>query len=81
AYYISLSSSISRPSFLSGAASWQANRSAKVKMNPGAQACVLALDPHVSSAVSLQGSTNVSMSSCVIAANSDASDAVSRGGS
>lgn len=80
-YYISLSSSLSRPSFLSDAAAWNANRSAKVKMDPGAQACVLALDPHVSSAVSLQGSTNVSMSGCVIAANSDASDAVSRGGS
>ena len=81
AYYISLSSSISRPGFISGSASWQAHRSASVKIDPGAQACVLALDPHVSSAVSLQGSTNVSMSSCVIASNSDASDSVSRGGS
>ncbi|TPK66639.1 pilus assembly protein [Mesorhizobium sp. B2-4-19] len=81
AYYISLSSSINRPSFINGAAPWPAHRSATVKMNPGAQACVLALDPHASAAVSLQGSTDVSMSSCVIAANSDAPDAVSRGGS
>ena len=81
AYYISLSSSINRPSFINGAAPWPAHRSATVKMNPGAQACVLALDPHASAAISLQGSTDVSMSSCVIAANSDASDAVSRGGS
>ena len=81
AYYISLSSNISHPSFVSGAASWQANRSASVKLEPGAQACVLALDPQASAAVSLQGSTNVSMSGCVIAANSNASDAVSRGGS
>ena len=81
AYYISVSSSISRPSFINGAAPWPAHRSATVKMNPGAQACVLALDPHASAAVSLQGSTDVSMSSCVIAANSDAPDAASLGGS
>ncbi|MFK0692704.1 TadE/TadG family type IV pilus assembly protein [Mesorhizobium sp. IMUNJ 23033] len=81
AYYISLSSSISRPGFISGSASWQAHRSASVKIEPGAQACVLALDPHASAAVNLQGSTNVSMSSCVIASNSDASDSVNRGGS
>ncbi|CAN7687369.1 TadE/TadG family type IV pilus assembly protein [Mesorhizobium sp. LjNodule214] len=81
AYYISLSSNISRPGFISGSASWQAHRSASVKIEPGAQACVLALDPHASAAVNLQGSTNVSMSSCVIASNSDASDSVNRGGS
>ena len=81
AYYISLSSSIGRPSFISSSASWQAHRSASIKITPGAQACVLALDPQASAAVSLQGSTNVSMSGCVIAANSDASDAVNRGGS
>ncbi|RUT98404.1 pilus assembly protein [Mesorhizobium sp. USDA-HM6] len=81
AYYISLSSSIGRPAFVSGARAWQAARSAAVEVKPGAQACVLALDPHASSAVSLQGSTNVAMAGCVIAANSDASGAVSRGGS
>ncbi|KUM27716.1 hypothetical protein AU467_15050 [Mesorhizobium loti] len=81
AYTISLSSSISRPAFVSGAPAWQATRSASIKVKPGAQACVLALDPHVSSAVSLQGSTNVKMNGCVIAANSDAAGAVSRGGS
>jgi hypothetical protein len=81
AYFISLSSSISRPSFIGDSAPWQAYRSASVKIKPGAQACVLALDPHASAAVNLQGSTNVSMDSCVIAANSDASDSVNRGGS
>lgn len=81
AYFISLSSSISRPSFIGGSAPWQAYRSASVKIKPGAQACVLALDPHASAAVSLQGSTNVAMDGCVIAANSDASDSVNRGGS
>ncbi|AZO30986.1 TadE/TadG family type IV pilus assembly protein [Mesorhizobium sp. M1B.F.Ca.ET.045.04.1.1] len=81
AYYISLSSSISRPAFVSGAPAWQATRSAAIEVKPGAQACVLALDPHADDAVSLQGSTNVAMNGCVIAANSDAADAVSRGGS
>ncbi|MDX8466076.1 pilus assembly protein TadG-related protein [Mesorhizobium sp. VK23B] len=81
AYTISLSSSINRPAFVSGAPTWQAIRSASVEVKPGAQACVLALDPHVGSAVNLQGSTNVAMNGCVIAANSDAAAAVNRGGS
>lgn len=81
AYTISLSSSINRPSFVSGAPAWQAIRSASVKVKPGAEACVLALDPHADDAVSLQGSTNVAMNGCVIASNSDAADAVNRGGS
>lgn len=81
AYVISLSSSISRPAFVSGAPAWQATRSASVKVKPGAQACVLALDPHADDAVNLQGSTDVAMNGCVIAANSDAADAVNRGGS
>ncbi|TIO39038.1 MAG: pilus assembly protein, partial [Mesorhizobium sp.] len=80
-YTIALSSSISRAAFISGAPAWQATRSASVEVKPGAQACVLALDPHVGSAVNLQGSTNVAMNGCVIAANSDAADAIDRGGS
>ncbi|TPJ55000.1 TadE/TadG family type IV pilus assembly protein [Mesorhizobium sp. B2-7-1] len=81
AYFLSLSSSISRPAFVPGMPTWQATRSASVKIKPGAQACVLALDPHADDAVNLQGSTNVAMTGCVIAANSDATDAVNRGGS
>ncbi|TPI70739.1 pilus assembly protein [Mesorhizobium sp. B3-1-3] len=81
AYFISVSSSISRPAFVPGMPAWPATRSASVKIKPGAQACVLALDQNADGAVSLQGSTNVAMSGCVIAANSDAADAVSRGGS
>ncbi|TPK94515.1 MULTISPECIES: TadE/TadG family type IV pilus assembly protein [unclassified Mesorhizobium] len=81
AYFISVSSSISRPAFVPGMPAWPATRSASVKIKPGAQACVLALDQHADGAVSLQGSTNVAMNGCVIAANSDAADAVSRGGS
>lgn len=81
AYYISVSSSIKHPGFVSGSPTWQANRSSNVKVAPGTQACVLALDPHASSSVSLQGSTDVSMASCVIASNSDATDSVYRGGS
>jgi hypothetical protein len=81
AYYIALSSSISRPAFVNGTPAWQATRSTTVQIKPGTQACVLALDPHADSAVSLQGSTNVAMNGCVIASNSDAGDAVTRGGS
>ncbi|MDX8527474.1 pilus assembly protein [Mesorhizobium sp. MSK_1335] len=81
AYFISLSSSISRPAFVSGMPAWQATRFALVKLKPGAQACVLALDQHADDAVNLQGSTDVAMTGCVIAANSDAADAVNRGGS
>ncbi|MEW6633297.1 MAG: pilus assembly protein [Pseudomonadota bacterium] len=80
-YFISLSSSVNRPSFVGTLASWQATRSSSVKIMPGAQACVLALDPTASAAVSLQGSTNVAMTGCVIAANSNSSSAISRGGS
>src|SRR6185312_12219401 len=81
ASYIALSSSISRPAFVSGTPAWQATRSTTVQIKPGTQACVLALDPHADSAVSLQGSTNVAMNGCVIASNSDVGDAVTRGGS
>ena len=81
AYFVSVSSSISRPAFVPGTPAWQATRSASVKLKPGAQACVLALDPHASAAVNLQGSTNVAMAGCVIAANSDATNAVNRAGS
>lgn len=81
AYFISASSSISRPALISGMPAWQATRTASIKVKPGAQACVLALDQHADNAVNLQGSTSVAMSGCVIAANSDAADSVNRGGS
>ena len=81
AYFIKTSSSISRPAFLGAMPPWQATRSASVRVKPGALACVLALDQHADNAVNMQGSTNVSMSGCVIAANSDAADSVNRGGS
>ncbi|RAZ86966.1 pilus assembly protein [Mesorhizobium hawassense] len=81
AYFLSLSSNITRPPVVSVMPAWQATRSAQVKIKPGAQACVLALDPHADDAVNLQGSTNVAMTGCVIAANSDAADSVNRGGS
>jgi len=81
AYFISLTSSINRPAFVPGTPAWPATRSASIKVQPGAQACVLALDPHADAAVNLQGSTNVAMAGCVITANSDATDAVNRAGS
>ena len=48
---------------------------------PGQPACVLALDDHASNSVKVQGSTQVTLDGCVIAANSDAIDSVYRGGS
>ncbi|MDG4897889.1 pilus assembly protein [Mesorhizobium sp. WSM4976] len=81
AYFITASSSISRPAFLAAMPAWQATRTASVKIKPGSQACVLALNQHADNAVNLQGSTNVAMAGCVIAANSDALDSVNRGGS
>jgi len=43
--------------------------------------CVLALDPTVSAAVSLGGSTNVSLNSCSVYSNSNAAASISAGGS
>lgn len=64
-----------------GSIDWTANRRSVVLVAPGQPACVLALDPHASASVKLQGSTQVTLDGCVIASNSDASDSVSRGGS
>ena len=60
---------------------WRASRAAYVRVRPGEPACLLALDKQASGAVTIQGSTQVKMDGCVIAANSHAADAVSRGGS
>jgi hypothetical protein len=51
-----------------------------VKIARGSEACVLALDPSASAAVKIQGSTDVGLTGCVIAANSNSSTAVDRGG-
>jgi hypothetical protein len=64
-----------------GALDWPVGRRSVVKIKRGAAACVLALDPHASSAVKIQGSTDVGLTGCVIAANSNSSTAVYRGGS
>jgi hypothetical protein len=60
---------------------WRAKRASHVRVRPGDPACLLSLDRQASSAVKIQGSTQVKMDGCVIAANSHAADAVSRGGS
>jgi hypothetical protein len=80
ARFISVASSI-RHQGLVGATNWNAHRSSYVKVAPGQQACVLALNPTASDAIKIQGSTQVSMPGCVIASNSDASDSAYRGGS
>jgi hypothetical protein len=64
-----------------GALDWPVGRRSVVKIKRGAPACVLALDPHASSAIKIQGSTDVGLTGCVIAANSNSSTAVYRGGS
>ena len=79
-HYISVSASAVHPGIVGGI-NWRVNRASYVKVSAGTQACVLALDPHLSKAVKIQGSTDVSMAHCVIASNSDASDSIYRGGS
>jgi Flp pilus assembly protein TadG len=80
ARFISVASSIHHQGFV-GAMDWNVHRSSYVKVAPGQQACVLALDPTASEAIKIQGSTQVSMPGCIIASNSNASDSAYRGGS
>jgi hypothetical protein len=77
--YIAVSSSITHQGFV-GALDWMVSRQAVVRVSGGQEACVLALNPHVSKAMQLQGSATVTMAGCVIASNSDAADSFYRGG-
>lgn len=65
---------------LVGGMDWTVNRRSVVRIRKGPPACVLALDPKADSAVKIQGSTDVVMEGCVIAANSKSSTAIYRGG-
>lgn len=65
---------------LLGGMDWPVNRRSVVRIHKGPPACVLALDPQADSAVKIQGSTEVAMEGCVIAANSSSATAISRGG-
>lgn len=67
--------------FVGGASGWNAPRKSQVVFRPGQPACVLALDDHASNSIKVQGSTQVTLDGCVIAANSDAIDSAYRGGS
>jgi hypothetical protein len=78
--FIIVRSAISHNGLLGGLA-WPLNRRSVVKIKRGPPACVLALDPSASSAVKFQGSTDISLVGCVIAANSRSDSAISRGGS
>jgi len=78
--FITASSAIAHEGIL-GAIDWPVNRRSVARIKRGAAACVLALDPSASSAVKIQGSTDIGMTGCVIAANSKSSTAVYRGGS
>lgn len=64
-----------------GGFKWPIKRRSVVKIKKGPEACVLALDPSASAAVKLQGSTDIGLIGCVIAANSNSPSAISRGGS
>lgn len=78
--FITARSAIAHEGIL-GSIDWPVNRRSVVKIKRGAPACVLALDPSAASAVKFQGSTDIELTGCVIAANSKSSTAVSRGGS
>lgn len=79
-HFIKVSSGIDHDGMIRSI-NWKVNRESVVRIKDGPPACVLALDPHGAAAIKLQGSTNVQLAGCVIAANSDSSSAVSRGGS
>ena len=78
---VSASATIHHPGMIGGSKIWHAARTSVVNLIPGQPSCVLATDPHAGSSIKIQGSTQVKMNGCVIASNSDAADAVSRGGS
>jgi hypothetical protein len=78
---VSASANLTHQGFVAGPTIWKAERVSKVRLVPGMPACVLALDAHASQSVKIQGSTQVQLDGCVIASNSDAADAVLRGGS
>lgn len=56
-------------------------RRAEVMRERGMEACVLSLSRTASQAIDLNGTTNVSVAGCVLAANSNADNSVSRSGS
>jgi hypothetical protein len=78
--FITVRSSVAHQGML-GSQTWKTSRESIVRIAPGEPACVLALDPHAYSSVKIQGSTKIDMNGCLIAANSDSSQAIYRGGS
>ncbi len=78
--FITVRSSVVHQGML-GSQIWKASRESVVRIAPGMPACVLALDPHAYSSIKIQGSTQIDMIGCVIAANSDSNEAIYRGGS
>jgi hypothetical protein len=78
-YFLTVTSTLSLPRMI-GWDDWKVRRTSTVRVKADIEACVLALDPHLSKAVKIQGSTNVTMKGCVLAALSDSSDSIYRGG-
>ncbi len=78
-FFITTKSGIVHQGML-GSLDWPANRRSVVRIKKGPAACVLALDAHADSSIKIQGSTDVEMTGCVIASNSNSNTAVYRGG-
>ena len=78
--YITVASQLTMKPLVGWSFEWKSARSSVVRVEPGRPACVLALNKNVSSAVKIQGSTQVDMEGCVLAANSRSDSAVTLDG-
>ena len=78
--YITVASQLTMAPLVGWSFEWKSARSSVVRVEPGRPACVLALNGSASSAVKIQGSTEVNMEGCVLAANSTSNSAVTLDG-
>jgi len=79
--YITVGSQLTMEPLVGWSFEWKVARTSVVRVQPGQPACVLAIDKKAASAIKIQGSTQVEMEGCVIAANSVSNSAVTRDGS
>lgn len=78
--YITVASQLTMEPLVGWSFEWRSAKSSVVRVEPGRPACVLALNKNASSAVKIQGSTQVDMEGCVLAANSKSDSAVTLDG-
>jgi Flp pilus assembly protein TadG len=64
-----------------GANYWKPFRKSIVQTQEGSITCFLALDKYASAAIDIQGSTDIELHKCVMAANSNSTSAIYRNGS